>query len=154
MTRPRFDLFRCLLEDLGRAHWTAARLPHVVRGRYGQLTGAPSDGLFEETLGRAIDKLCQQAASHDRTDIVDWCKQTGRPANDMRNGLVHSIAFTAKDGKQALRGSKGVRPVRYRSEEILDVADTLIAANGSIPRVQRALVRGACAWSSKAMTAG
>ncbi len=124
-----------LLADLGRAQWAAARLHHVVRDRHSQLDGRRDNDLFGETLGSAIAALRAMAESTDRPEFVRWCDEIGRPANERRNGLVHSIAFTASDREQALRGSTPTRPPRYTSNEILDVADELVAANRSIPDV-------------------
>lgn len=134
-TRPS-DNMPCdelLLEDLGRVQWAAARLHHGVRDRHGKLLGELSDKLFNTTLGGAIKSLRNEAASLGQIDIVEWCDDIGTPATEARNGVVHSIVFTADDRKQAIRGSTPTRPERYLSDTILDVADQLVEASRSLP---------------------
>ena len=122
-----------LLEPLGRVNWAAARLHHVLRDRIGTLDGALSDDPFDGTLGSTVRSLDAKANAQGRADIEQWCQGVGMAAVEARNGVAHAIAFTAKDGKQALRGSTPSRPARYLVDDLLDVADQLIEAARALP---------------------
>ena len=58
-----------------------------------------------------------------------------------RNGVVHAIAYTDPDGRQALRGSTPDRPGRYLEPELLTVAGELDLASLALPRGPYALRR-------------
>lgn len=55
------------------------------------------------------------------------------PAVDARNGVVHAIAITAEDGRQALRGSTPGRPTRYTADTLLRIAGELAIAARQLP---------------------
>lgn len=126
-----------LLPALGRVTWAAIRLHHGVRDALGQIF-APSDEYFDATLGAAVRNLRrvadQRLAEPDRTALIQWCDQVGTPAVEQRNGVLHAIAYTDPDGRQALRGSNSGRPMRYLEPELLTVAGILDLASLALPR--------------------
>lgn len=124
-----------LLEPLGRVNWAAARLHHGVRDAIGFLHGKLSDDPFQGTLGSTVKQLEALADQHQRADLVKWCRDVGMAAVEARNGVAHAVTYTASDGLQAIGGSTPERPQRYLADEILDVADQLVEASRSLPRV-------------------
>lgn len=124
-----------LLSALGRVTWAAIRLHHGVRDALGHILG-PSDSYFDGTLGSAVSRLQDAAArvrEPDRTALIEWCQHVGRPAAEQRNGVLHAIAYTDSDGRQALQGSTPVRPRRYLEPELLTVAGELDLASLALP---------------------
>lgn len=124
-----------LLPALGRVTWAAIRLHHGVSDALGHILGPP-DEYFDETLGRAVSRLeveAQHVAEPRQTALIDWCEQMGRPVVEQRNGVLHAIAYTDPDGRQALRGSTPDRPSRYLEPELLTVAGELDLASLALP---------------------
>lgn len=124
-----------LLPALGRVTWAAIRLHHGVRDALGHILGA-SDSYFDGTLGQVISRLedaANKVGEPDRSALIDWCKQVGRPVVEQRNGVLHAIVYTDPDGRQALRGSNADRPSRYLQPELLTVAGSLDLASLALP---------------------
>lgn len=127
-----------LLEPLGLVMWAAVRLHHVIRDAICHIDGQWSDSPFDSTTGAALKKLrdCTSTTVQEpqRTALLDWIENVAKPAIESRNGVAHAIAFTAPDGRQALRGSKPDRPRRYLKDDLVAVARELESANARMPR--------------------
>ena len=107
-----------LLAPLGLVTWAAARLHSGVRDSLGLDFGdGLSDEPFNDTLGTVIRKLVNDAASAGEpwaTEVADWAEQYGWPACKERDSIVHAVAHTAADGKQAI-----MRPRRHGGGRLL-----------------------------------
>lgn len=121
-----------LLAPLGRVMWAAIRLHHAVRDTLGLDLGAGlSDEPFEKyTLGGAISALRRSAAAAgDPWDpvIIRWADESGTPAANQRDRVAHAVAYTADDGRQALRtgGRKGLPRERVTTELLEEIASRL-----------------------------
>ena len=122
-----------LLADLGRVAWAAARLHAGVRDSINRHSGSTSIDPFERTLGGAIADLERLATSKGRADQVDWVRDFGRPANRLRNEVIHAVTFTASDGKQAIGTVDRTAPVRFLLPELRAVTLALIEASMKLP---------------------
>lgn len=120
-----------VLTELGRVTWAAARLHAGVRDLINHLDGAPSDHPFGLTLGLAISELETCARAHGRQDVVDWVRDVGRPAKDLRNTVVHAVTYTADDGKQAIQRLD--THTRFQNTELRAVTLRLVAASMTLP---------------------
>ncbi|WEV76768.1 hypothetical protein O9K63_09130 [Janibacter cremeus] len=120
-----------VLVELGRVTWAAARLHAGVRDLINCLDGAPSDHPFGLTLGQAITELETRARAFGRHDVVDWVHGEGRPANKLRNAVVHVVTYTAADGKQAIQRLD--TSTRFQNPELRTVTRRLIAASMLLP---------------------
>lgn len=126
-----------LLEPLGRVMLAAIRLHHGVRDAINHIEGQPSDKPFDIPLGAAIanlEKLAEtRLAEPDRSALLAWIGDEGKPATRQRNGVAHAISYTDPDGRQALRGSSPDRPSRYLEAELLEVVGVLAVASRNLP---------------------
>jgi len=133
----RMPLDEDILEPLGRVMWAAIRLHHVVRDAINHIQGQPSDKPFDVPLGAAIAHLEKLAtaklAEPDRSRLLAWIENEGKPAARERNGVAHAISYTDPDGRQALRGTTPDRPSRYQSPELLEVVGVLAVASRRLP---------------------
>jgi hypothetical protein len=125
-----------VLPALGRVTWAAVRLQHVIRDRLNQIPSQPPELGWAGSLGHAITSF-ERAAAHvaepRRTEIRDWCRDVGRPARDLRNGVAHSIAFTTGEQQHALAVRGSIEPL---TEDRLNyVVRCLMFAEGSAPPV-------------------
>lgn len=102
-----------LLAPMGRMTWAAIRLHHAIRdtlGRY--FTGALSNAPFDKTLGGVITDLEKAALNIGEPwagSVSVWIATYGRPAQSLRDRITHAVAYTAPDGRQALRTSLHAR---------------------------------------------
>lgn len=96
-----------LLAPLGLVTWAAIRLHHAVRDSLGIDFGTQlSDQPFDRTLGQVIgdlEKAATAAGEPWKAEIETWVRGYGRPAQKERDRITHAVAYTAPDGKQALR---------------------------------------------------
>ena len=122
-----------LLEPLGLVVWASARLHAGIRDAIGRLAGALSDTPFDDTLGTSRRDLEAAARVAGRSDVVDWCAGPGLQAVRARNGVMHAVAYTADDGKQAIRSTRRNGDSRYLVGALLDVADHLVDASRTLP---------------------
>jgi hypothetical protein len=125
-----------LLDPLGRVEWAAIRLHHGIRDAINQLNGRASDKPFDLTLGMAVTKLENkvraQPAGPERDALLAWCADAARSAVNARDRVIHAVAYTAPDGKQALMDSEGQRE-RFTADRLLEVAGQLAAASRTQP---------------------
>ncbi|PZE65503.1 MULTISPECIES: hypothetical protein [unclassified Curtobacterium] len=122
-----------LLVELGRVAWAAARLHAGVRDAINCHHGVPSDAPFETTLGQAIAELERLAQASSRADQVDWVELSGRPASRRRNAVIHAVAYTAEDGRQAIGTVDHSAPGRFLVPELRKVTLALITASMTLP---------------------
>jgi hypothetical protein len=126
-----------LLEDLGRLNWAAARLHHAIRDAINEIDGAPSDDPFADwSLGKALGELNRRAevlGTDEGRRLSQWCRQT-RGAVQGRNGIVHAVAYTDKDGAQALRTLSGAGRVTVHLLRV--VTGMLVHAASTMPPVR------------------
>jgi len=124
-----------LLEPIGRVVWAAIRLQHTVRDLIGAIEGELSQRPFEPTLGGAISNLRKLASTLDpeiRQPIEEWCAGTGTTAKNARDSVLHAVAFTAPDGKQAISRHGRHGSGRFTADEINMIAGTLELAAGKL----------------------
>ncbi len=124
-----------LLEPLGRVVWAAIRLQHTVRDLIGAIEGELSGRPFEPTLGGAISNLRKLASSLepvDRQRIEDWCNGDGASAKNARDSVLHAVAFTAPEGRQAIMRHGRHGSGRFTADEINMIAGTLELAAGKL----------------------
>lgn len=88
---------------------------------------------FELTLGQAIADLERLAQKNGRADQVDWIRHVGRPANRLRNVVIHAVTFTAPDGKQAIGTVDKSPPGRFLVADLRSVTLALIEAHMKLP---------------------
>lgn len=122
-----------LLVELGRVAWAAARLHAGVRDAINKHRRSTSMAPFGRTLGQAIGELNQLAKNNGRADQCEWVENVGKPARDRRNAVIHAVAFTASDQKQAIQTSDGAPPGRFLAPDLRAVTLALIEASMKLP---------------------
>lgn len=122
-----------LLVELGRVAWAASRLHAGVRDSINKHSGSTSMTPFELTLGQAIAGLEKLAKDNGRIDQADWVDKVGRPANRLRNAVIHAVTFTASDDKQAIGTVDGSPPYRFLVPDLRSVTLALIEAHMKLP---------------------
>lgn len=123
-----------LLPELGRVAWAAARLHAGVRDAINRLRGGASDRPFSATLGQALGELKHLAAKDDRRpDIVAWVDWAMDYAVRPRNKVIHTVTYTAEDGKQAIISLESGAQQRLRVPELRSVTAALIEASMKLP---------------------
>ncbi len=121
-----------LLAPLGRMTWAAIRLHHALRDTLGlYLTAGLSDKPFDHTLGGVLTRLEAEARGVGEpwaSAITQWSATYGRPAQSLRDRITHAVAYTAHDGRQALRTS--LNPKHGGDERVTEAL--LIEATGKL----------------------
>lgn len=79
-------------------------------------------------------QLEQRAIKANRTDQVNWVHDYGRPAVARRNAIIHSVTFTAPDGKQAIGTVDHTPPGRFLTPDLRAVTLALVEASMKLPR--------------------
>jgi len=123
-----------LLVELGRVTWAAARLHAGVRDSINKHSDSSSMAPFELSLGQAIAELKTLAETNNRADQVAWVLEFGRPANRLRNAVIHAVTFTAPDDKQAIATVDWSPPGRFLAPDLRAVTLALIEASMKLPR--------------------
>ena len=128
-----------LLEPLGRVGVAQSRLLGRMRDAINRIDGEPSDGPFDFTLGEARRALRTRVDKRKLTDpegarpLDRWLRGPGGGAIQARNGVVHAMAITADDGKQALRTTHKHGSFRVLPSHLLKVAGMLERASSELP---------------------
>lgn len=119
-----------LFSPLGEFLWASTRLHCMVRDMENALEGRVSDNPFDLTLGQAISGLKTSAQkATDADEIIEWVEKWGDPVNYVRNAVVHSVAFTAEDGKQALSTFRRRGYVRLTPQNVRLATRLIIGAD-------------------------
>lgn len=134
-----------LLAPLGLVTWAASRLHHVIRDVLGlDLGEGLSNEPFDPTLGGVMSRLEKRALSVGEpwsTAIGNWSSSFGRPAVALRDSTTHVIAFTAEDGRPAIRTSyksSGNNRQRVTKALLTEAAGSLELAGARLHGVREA----------------
>lgn len=122
-----------LLVELGRVNWAAARLHSTVRDAINTVNGEPSDRPFHKTLGQAISELETKAIKLNASELVEWVNTYARPANELRNSVIHAVTYTAQDGVQALMTTAKHGGKRLSNPGLREISRFLIEASTRFP---------------------
>lgn len=135
-----------LLAPLGRMTWSAIRLHHSIRDTLGLcFTGGLSNRPFDTTLGGVITQLEEAARGVGEpweSAITQWSVTYARPAQSLRDRLTHAVAYTADDGRQALRTS--LNPKHGGDERITEALLTEATGKLVLASVRLHQARASC----------
>lgn len=129
-----------LIEPLGWVTFAGIRFHSTLRSLWTfQLNGSDT-AAHEFTLGKLAAQVVARARSEcdPRAPALEqWHASYGKPAIAMRNGVLHSVPYTAEDQKQALSfGPAAAPPIRLTREILANVAGVIGVADSRLDDIR------------------
>ncbi|CAB0906047.1 hypothetical protein FRC0414_01368 [Corynebacterium diphtheriae] len=82
---------------------------------------------------QAISELGTKAIKLNASELVEWVNTYARPANELRNSVIHAVTYTAQDGVQALMTTAKHGRKRLSNPGLREISRFLIEASTRFP---------------------